>query len=138
GRALFNELLPADFPFVSEAATKPVISLIVNALAERYPKTVVAATLDKIKDAGFYWATRSCITVALSYVITPARKDEIVGGAEESARKVQDKFEKGLITDAERRGDLTELWTKATNEVQKATQEAFDKDNSIYRMVTSG
>ncbi|MGC5077338.1 DNA-directed RNA polymerase subunit beta' [Agrococcus sp. DT81.2] len=138
GRALFNELLPEDFPYVAEVAAKPLISLIVNALAERYPKTVVAATLDKIKDAGFYWATRSGITVALSDVITPARKSEIVAAAEESASKVQGKFEKGLITDSERRTDLTELWTKATNEVQKATQEAFDEDNSIYRMVTAG
>ena len=37
----------------------------VNALAEGYPKTVVASTLDKIKDAGFYWATRSGISVGL-------------------------------------------------------------------------
>ena len=32
---------------------------IINDLAERYPMIVVAQTVDKLKDVGFYWATRS-------------------------------------------------------------------------------
>ena len=71
GRALFNEALPEDYPFFNQQAGKSQISAIVNDLAERYPKTEVAATLDRIKDAGFRWATRSGVTVALSDIITP-------------------------------------------------------------------
>ncbi|WP_293698778.1 DNA-directed RNA polymerase subunit beta' [uncultured Agrococcus sp.] len=138
GRALFNEQLPADYPFVEETTTKSVLSSIVNALAERYTKTEVAATLDRIKDAGYYWATRSGISVALSDVITPSGKAEIVATAEDAATKIQSQFDRGLLSDAERRQDLTELWTKATNDVQAATEAAFDRDNSIYRMVTAG
>ena len=51
GRALFNETLPVDYPFFNQQAGKSQISAIVNNLAERYPKTEVAATLDRIKDA---------------------------------------------------------------------------------------
>ena len=138
GRALFNEQLPADYPYVEETTTKSVLSSIVNALAERYTKTEVAATLDRIKDAGYYWATRSGISVALSDVITPPAKAEIVATAEEAAAKIQSQYDRGLLSDAERRQDLTELWTKATNDVQAETEAAFDRDNSIYRMVTAG
>ncbi len=46
GRALFNELLPEDYPFVDYAVGKKQLSEIVNDLAERYPKVNVAATLD--------------------------------------------------------------------------------------------
>ena len=138
GRALFNETLPADFPFVQEVTTKSVISQVVNTLAERYTKTDVAATLDRVKDAGFHWATRSGISVALSDVITPPEKAGIVAEAEAAAAKIQSQYDKGLLSDAERRQDLTELWTKATNDVQVATQNAFDEENSIYRMVTAG
>ena len=74
GRALFNEALPVDYPFFNQQAGKGQISAIVNDLAERYPKTEVAATLDRIKDAGFRWATRSGVTVALSDIITPAEQ----------------------------------------------------------------
>ena len=58
GRALFNEALPEDYPFVDKAVDKKELSGIVNDLAERYPKVQVAATLDALKAAGFHWATR--------------------------------------------------------------------------------
>ncbi|GAB3618090.1 DNA-directed RNA polymerase subunit beta' [Okibacterium endophyticum] len=138
GRALFNEALPDDYPFVEEVADKGKLSQIVNDLAERYPKTVVAATLDNIKDAGFHWATRSGVTVALSDVLTPPNKREIVAGYEKQAAKVQSQFEKGLTTDAERRQELIKIWTEATDEVAAAMRANFPVDNTINRMVSSG
>jgi len=138
GRALFNEALPADYPYVEAVADKGQLSAIVNDLAERYPKVEVAATLDRIKDAGFYWATRSGVTVSLSDVLTPPNKAEILSGYEAQAAKVQGQFEKGLTTDAERRQELIEIWNKATAEVAKAMEDNLPADNNINRMVSSG
>ncbi|HWU57081.1 MAG TPA: DNA-directed RNA polymerase subunit beta', partial [Microbacteriaceae bacterium] len=138
GRALFNETLPADYPYISEVADKGTLSSIVNDLAERYPKVEVAATLDRIKDAGFYWATRSGVTVALSDMLTPPEKPEIIGRYEKKAAKVQGEFDKGLTTETERRQELVKIWTDATAEVAEAMQANFPKDNTIYRMVSSG
>jgi DNA-directed RNA polymerase subunit beta' len=138
GRALFNEALPADYPYVEAVADKGQISAIVNDLAERYPKVEVAAALDRIKDAGFYWATRSGVTVSLSDIVTPPTKPAIIAGYEKQAAKVQDQFDKGLTTDAERRQELIEIWNKATAEVATAMQENFASDNNINRMVSSG
>ncbi|WP_111719466.1 DNA-directed RNA polymerase subunit beta' [Homoserinimonas sp. OAct 916] len=138
GRALFNEALPADYPYVEAVADKGQISEIVNDLAERYPKVEVAATLDRIKDAGFHWATRSGVTVALSDILTPPKKKQIVAGYEKKAAKVQAEFDKGLTTDQERRADLIKIWTEATTEVAEAMQANFPENNSINRMVTSG
>ena len=138
GQALFNEALPADYPYIQKVADKGTISGIVNDLAERYPKTTVAATLDNIKDAGFHWATRSGVTVALSDVLTPPNKREIVAGYEKLAAKVQTEFEKGMITDNERRQELIKIWTDATAEVAEAMQKNFPANNTINRMVTSG
>ncbi len=115
GRALFNETLPTDYPFVQKVTDKGTLSAIVNDLAgERYSKTETAAALDRIKDAGFYWGTRSGVTVALSDVVTPPRKKEIIAGYEIQAAKVQGEFDKGLITDLERRADLIKIWTEAS------------------------
>ena len=138
GQALFNEALPADYPYIQKVADKGTISAIVNDLAERYPKTVVAATLDNIKDAGFHWATRSGVTVALSDVLTPPNKRDIIAGYEKLAAKVQSEFEKGMITDNERRQELIKIWTDATAEVAEAMQKNFPANNTINRMVTSG
>jgi len=138
GRALFNEALPEDYPYVEAVADKGKISSIVNDLAERYPKVEVAATLDRIKDAGFYWATRSGVTVALSDIVTPAAKAEIIAKHEKQAAKVQNDYDLGKIEDADRRADLIRIWTEATDEVATAMRESFPKDNNIYRMVSSG
>jgi len=138
GRAIFNETLPADYPYFEGVADKSSIGRIVNDLAERYPQVEVAATLDRIKDAGFQWATRSGVTVALSDIVTPPNKAQIIAGYEKQAAKVQDQFDKGLTTDAERRQELIEIWNKATAEVADAMQANFAIDNNINRMVSSG
>ena len=138
GRALFNETLPPDYAFVDAEVDKKVLSAIVNDLAERYPKVQVAATLDALKEAGFHWATRSGTTVSISDVVTPPRKQEILDRYETKAAKVQGQYERGLITDDERRQELIEIWTQATNEVAKEMEANLPKDNSIFKMVSSG
>ena len=98
----------------------------------------VAATLDALKEYGFHWATRSGTTVAISDVVTPPRKLEILEGYEAKATKVQTQYERGLITDDERRQELIEIWTQATNEVAKEMEANLPQTNTIYRMVSSG
>ncbi|WP_432570404.1 DNA-directed RNA polymerase subunit beta' [Kineococcus sp. SYSU DK005] len=138
GRALFNEALPVDYEYVNAVVDKKRLSAIVNDLAERYPKVQVAATLDALKEAGFHWATRSGTTVAISDVITPPNKQAILETYEAKAEKVQQQYERGLITDDERRQELIEIWTQATNDVARDLEQAMPTHNTIHRMVSSG
>ena len=138
GRALFNETLPVDYPYVNYEVGKKQLGTIVNDLAERYTKVEVAAALDALKDAGFHWATRSGVTVSIDDVVTPEKKAEILEAFEEQAKKVQTQFERGLITDDERRQELIEIWTQASNKVADELETTFDKSNPIWMMVNSG
>jgi len=138
GHALFNEALPADYAFVDYEVGKKQLGVIVNDLAERYSKVEVAASLDALKDTGFAWATRSGVTVSIEDVVTPPRKQEILETFEGQAAKVQTQFERGLITDDERRQELIEIWTQASNKVAEEMEATFEKDNPIYMMVHSG
>ena len=70
---------------------------IVNDLAERYPMVVVAQTLDKLKEAGFHWATRSGITIAIADVLIPPNKAEILDRYEKQAEKIEKKYQRGLL-----------------------------------------
>ncbi|CAB4696469.1 unannotated protein [freshwater metagenome] len=138
GRALFNETLPADYPYVNYEVGKKQLGSIVNDLAERYTKVEVAASLDALKDTGFRWATFSGVTVSIDDVTTPADKIQILSSYEAQAAKVQKQFERGLVTDEERRQELVEIWTEASKKVGEAMEKAFDKKNPIYMMVNSG
>ncbi|MGC4176013.1 DNA-directed RNA polymerase subunit beta' [Demequina sp.] len=138
GRSIFNGLLPVTYPYVNRNVDKKVLGDIVNTLAERYPKVEVAASLDALKAAGFHWATRSGVTIAIGDVATPSNKQEILERYEAQAAKVQDQYETGLITDDERRQELIEIWTQATNEVDRAMRESFPEHNTVHTMVGSG
>lgn len=138
GRALFNEALPADYPFVNHQVDKKLLGATVNRLAERYSKVEVAETLDQLKALGFRWATRSGVTISFSDVVAPPAKAELLASAEEKASKVQQQYERGLITDSERRQELIEIWTRATDEVARAMQENFPETNPVHMMVDSG
>ena len=74
GRCIFNETLPADFPFVNFLVDRKALTVIVNSLAETYPKVEVAAALDALKDAGFHWATRAGVTIGIEDVVAPPNK----------------------------------------------------------------
>ncbi len=138
GRALFNETLPADYPFVNYEVGKKALGAIVNDLAERYTKVEVAASLDALKEAGFHWATRSGVTVSIDDVTTPTNKAEILGEYETQATKVQLQYERGLVTEEERRQELIEIWTEASKLVGEAMEATFDRTNPIFMMVNSG
>ena len=140
GRALFNETLPAGYRYVNHEVGKKELGIIVNDLAERYTKVEVAHALDALKDTGFHWATRSGVTVSIDDVVTPDNKGAILEKYEGQAAKVQQQYDRGLITDDERRQELIEIWTQASNEVAKELETTFEsqKTNPIYMMVHSG
>ena len=138
GRALFNEALPDDYAYADYEVGKKQLGQIVNDLAERYPKVQVAYCLDQLKDLGFHWATRSGVTVSIGDVSTPADKPQILATYEDRANKIDKQYERGLITDDERRQELIEIWTDATSRLGTAMENNFEKTNPIYMMVHSG
>ena len=138
GRAIFNEQLPVDYPYVNEVVGKKQLGGIVNTLTERYPNVLVAESLDALKAAGFYWSTWSGITIAFSDIQASPRKDEILAKYEEKAAIIQDQFETGIITEDTRYEELVRLWLECTQVVADDMRGNFTERNTVYRMVNSG
>jgi DNA-directed RNA polymerase subunit beta' len=138
GRVLFNELLPQGYPFVNKQMHKKEQAKIINDLAERYPMIVVAQTVDKLKDAGFYWATRSGVTVSMADVLVLPEKQEILERYEREADGIEKKYQRGALNHQERNDALVELWKKATEEVGDALRAHYPADNPIITIVESG
>ena len=99
---------------------------------------VVAQTVDKLKDAGFYWATRSGVTVSMSDVVVPPEKAEIMERYEAQADQIEKKYQRGALNHSERNAALVKLWTLATEEVGKAVEAHFPEDNPIPMIVPFG
>ena len=78
------------------------------------------------------------MTVSIGDVSTPADKAQILAAYEDRAVKIDRQYERGLITEDERRQELIEIWTDATSRLGQAMEANFSKTNPIYMMVHSG
>ena len=78
------------------------------------------------------------MTISIDDVVAPPKKAEFMAAAEVRAETVQDQYDDGLITDDERRQELIEIWTRATDEVAEAMKENFPATNPVFMMVNSG
>ncbi|AWY96290.1 DNA-directed RNA polymerase subunit beta' [Propionibacterium freudenreichii] len=138
GQVIFNEALPDNYPYVTSHVGKKQLSAIINDLAIRFPRPVVVATLDNLKDMGFRWGTQSGVTVSIGDVQTPPNKPEIMASYEKKAAKIDKLYDRGAVTEEERRGELVQIWNDATAELTDAMEKNFTKTNPIYMMVNSG
>ena len=138
GRALFNEALPVGHEYVNYSVDKKALGALINEMSAKSDKVTVGACLDALKDLGFRWATRSGVTISIGDVVTPPKKADIMSAAEGDAAKIQQNYDRGLITDAERRQELINVWTKATDDVAEAMRGYFPANNPVFMMVNSG
>jgi DNA-directed RNA polymerase subunit beta' len=138
GRILFNETLPEDFPFQNQQIKIKELEKIVAEIIEKYPRKVVAETLDKIKDLGFEYSTLSGITFGMDDLIVPKEKEEILEKAEEEIKKIRESFEKGLLSLEEKRSKAIEIWSKAKSEIEKLVPKVLSPKNPIFQMVDAG
>jgi DNA-directed RNA polymerase subunit beta' len=142
GRLFFNQALPVGFGYVNDVIGKRATSIatIVEQIAAHYSKVLVAESLDRIKDLGFRFATRSGLTISIDDVKTPPDKQQILDRYEKEAEKAENQFRRGIITDDERRQKEIEIWTSANSEVGRAMEKtlATIAFNPLDMMVDSG
>ena len=143
GRVLFRDTLPEGFEWTEGQVGKKEITKIITEMVENFSRVEVAQSLDRIKDAGFKWATRSGVSMAVSDATFDSgefeeKRAKAIKTAEAEHTKIQEAYENGLIDDLERRDKLGALWFKQTNDIQTTLQGSIPADNAIFKMVTSG
>jgi DNA-directed RNA polymerase subunit beta' len=140
GRLIFNEVFPPDYPFQNRVVGQRELATIIEECAERYGKVEMSRILDGIKALGFHYSTTAGITFGLTDIVEVPNKPKILGDYEHMADKVEQQYRRGIITDDERKQELIEIWTKATDEVSADMDEAFQTEelNPIYIMWKSG
>ncbi len=111
---------------------------LISALAERYGAHSMAGVLDTIKALGFKYATEGGITVSKNDIVIPQDKQEILARYEERVQRVEEQYERGLITEEERHEQIVNIWTEATDEVAAAMEKTLYPLNPIYMMANSG
>jgi len=122
----------------NKAIKKDFLAELIARCYRMYGNTKTAEILDKVKKLGFHYATRAGVTVAVSDIVVPKEKQDILRAAEEKVEATEEQYAHGLITENERYDRVIELWSKAKDEVTGALMKNLDELNPIYMMAHSG
>jgi DNA-directed RNA polymerase subunit beta' len=127
-----------DHEFINRTLSKREMDDFISDLAEQYGAPAIGGVLDEIKSLGFRYATLAGITISKNDIVIPPDKQEILDKYEAQVEQVEQQYERGLITEEERREAIVDIWTKATDEVGEAMQRTLYKLNPVYMMANSG
>ena len=137
GRLLFNAVLPEDYNFVNKEIDRKKLMEIIEDLSQKYGIESIPAIMDKIKNFGFYYATKSGITFGMGDVVIPKEKEDIITKAKEEVAAIENQYENGLLSQDEKRVKNIEVWTAAKDKVQKGVASALEISNPVYYMIKS-
>jgi DNA-directed RNA polymerase subunit beta' len=175
GRVLFSEILRDDDPdvainkedyqgldgqggvpfhMINKELTKKEIGKLIEFIHKRFGKRRTVVFLNKLERLGFYFATRSGISISIGDMHVPSTKAELISSAEKEVMEVQQQYADGLITQGERNNKVIDIWAKVTEKVAEAmmnelgaeegkelTEEELKERrsfNSIFMMADSG
>jgi DNA-directed RNA polymerase subunit beta' len=144
GRAIFNDSLPEGMPYVNGLLKKKGIGQLVNYCYLNLGLEVTVKMLDKIKDLGYRYATRSGLSVGLDDMVIPESKYSLVRDAEKTVLTMQQQYLDGAITNGERSNKVIQMWSGVTERVADemfGNMKKADKEgamNPIYIMADSG
>ena len=96
---------------------------------------------DKLKDLGFYYATKAGISLSLEDLRIPPAKKELLQVTMESITATDHRYYRGEITAVERFQKVIDTWNNASETLKKEVINYFketDPLNSIYVMAFSG
>ena len=148
GRMIFNEKLPQELRYyhkdengnwlLGEVMNKKELGKLVAACYNAFGATKTAEVIDEVKRLGYHYACIAGMTVAISDVIVPPKKKEILAQTAQRVKRVETYFNRGILTEKERYKKVVDLWNEATELVADAMMENMDEFNPIYMMSDSG
>ena len=142
GRVIFNQIVPEELGFINQEMKRNALSRLVF---DSYAKSGLKHTvefLDDLKDLGFRYATWAGMTVGVTDMLIPKRKDELLASARKEVENITKAYQQRAITDGERYNKVIDTWTHTTsdvaNEMFMALRKSTEGFNPIYMMADSG
>jgi len=142
GRIIVFRCLPKGMDFLNKELEKKRLSDLVTQSYKQCGNSETVALLDRLKDLGFEYATKSGFTICIDDMLVPTEKKKIIDHATQEVEKITSQYGKGVITDIERYNKVIDIWMDATNKVSQNMRDGMKKDregfNPIHLMVESG
>ena len=119
GRVLVYEVVPrdVDFKHVNCVLTKRTLGELVDVTYRQCGDKACVILADRLKDLGYFMATRSGASIGIKDMKIPASKGRLLGEAGDAVREIQKQYEAGFITNGERYNKVVDIWANVTDRI---------------------
>ena len=143
GQLIFNEALPESLGYLGYEPKKRLmdrgaIKNLTSELHRSLPNEETARVLDRIKEIGFYYATKSGITIAINDIQVSERKRDILEKATQEVADQEENFMMGMMGEDERYEQIIKTWTEASNQMEEVVSEDLGNYGGVGVMAASG
>ena len=138
GRVLFNDIVPDSFEFQNEIMDKRALRSLVSRVHQDLGSERTVEFVDAIKDLGFRYATQSGISIAVSDIVVPGSKANLMAAADQRVDALEGDYQMGLMTENERYMAAIDIWQAATDDISSALEEGLDPMGPLALMSRSG
>ncbi|OFX19609.1 MAG: DNA-directed RNA polymerase subunit beta', partial [Anaeromyxobacter sp. RBG_16_69_14] len=133
GRVLLFDIVPSRLPFESinkvmdKKQLQNLIDLTYRLCGEK--ETVLLA--DRVRSMGYGNATRAGISIALSNMHIPRKKQVLLDKATGEVTDIENQYTEGLITKGERYNKVIDIWAQVTEEVAQEMMTEIGTETAI-------
>ncbi|MDH5364871.1 MAG: DNA-directed RNA polymerase subunit beta', partial [Dehalococcoidia bacterium] len=138
GRILFNDALPPQLRFYNEIVDRASLRTLVSDCIRLLGNEGAAGVLDRLKQLGFDYATKSGVSIAMDDIEESPDRSKLLKEADEKVSLIEDQLNHGLITEGEKYESTVQVWMEATDKITEDISQSLDPSGSVYMMATSG
>ncbi|MDO8499141.1 MAG: DNA-directed RNA polymerase subunit beta' [bacterium] len=138
GRILFNSVLPNKLPYFNETINVKKLAKIISLCLEFYGQQETAFFADALKNLGFKYATKSGYSLGIDSFPNILEKPALIKECDAMVETVEEQYRDGLLTQAERKSKILEIWTEAKDRILANNQVMLDKNGPVFAMIDSG
>ena len=144
GRVIFSEVWPVELGFPNKVIGKGQIGELIWNCYKHCGHEKTVATLDRLKELGFFEATRAGVSIGIDDMIIPKEKTHEIETAQKQIAEVEKQYRKGVITPGERYNKVVDIWTHCTDQISNVMLKTLEHNqgkleyNPVWLMVDSG
>ncbi|QVK18039.1 DNA-directed RNA polymerase subunit beta' [Mycoplasmatota bacterium] len=121
-----------------EPFKKKFLGLIILEIFRQFKTTETSRMLDNMKNLGFKYSTLAGMTISYTDVVISEEKYKKIDDTQEKVDKINQVYQRGLLTNNERYRCVIKEWETAKEEMKDIVMKGLSKENHIFMMQDSG
>src|SRR3981189_3420119 len=119
GRVLLSDILPKKIPFstINKVMDKKTLGNLIDICYRLCGEKETVLLADRLRSLGYGDAPKAGISIAIKDMVIPAKKQEMLDGAQKEVAEIENQYLEGLITDGERYNKVIDIWAQVTEQV---------------------